>query len=204
MFCPWIRSRKLFFFIVSATANYFAHEIGTINFRLRIADLKYAWRRVIEYLQDAISYVVCFIEMKGIKAFCLLVKRVLKHLTCFSVFPTISRSAWQKFDISRDCGLTVNLSQFFEFNCLSFKYHHHHRGSRVRFSAGTGNFSLHHRVQNGSGAHPAPYPVVPGALSLGVKRPGREADHSPPSSVEVKECVELYLQFPNTPSWRGA
>jgi hypothetical protein len=29
------------------------------------------------------------------------------------------------------------------------------RGSRVRFPAGAGNFSLHHRVQNGSGAHPA-------------------------------------------------
>jgi hypothetical protein len=28
---------------------------------------------------------------------------------------------------------------------------------------------------------------VPGALSLGVKRLGREADHSPPSSAEVKE-----------------
>jgi hypothetical protein len=28
---------------------------------------------------------------------------------------------------------------------------------------------------------------VPGALSLGVKRPGREADHSPPSSAQVKE-----------------
>jgi hypothetical protein len=25
------------------------------------------------------------------------------------------------------------------------------RGSRVRFPAGAGNFSLHHRVQNGSG-----------------------------------------------------
>jgi hypothetical protein len=42
------------------------------------------------------------------------------------------------------------------------------------------------------------------ALSLGIKRPGREADHSPPSSAEVKECVELYLHFTNTPSWRGA
>jgi hypothetical protein len=29
------------------------------------------------------------------------------------------------------------------------------RGSRVLFSAGAGNFSVHHRVQNGSGAHPA-------------------------------------------------
>jgi hypothetical protein len=31
------------------------------------------------------------------------------------------------------------------------------RGSRVRFPAGAGNFSLHHRVQNDSGAHPASY-----------------------------------------------
>jgi hypothetical protein len=29
--------------------------------------------------------------------------------------------------------------------------------------------------------------LVPGALSLGVKRPGREADHSPPSSAKIKE-----------------
>jgi hypothetical protein len=28
---------------------------------------------------------------------------------------------------------------------------------------------------------------VPGALSPGVKRPGREVDHSPPTSVEVKK-----------------
>jgi hypothetical protein len=33
------------------------------------------------------------------------------------------------------------------------------RGSRFRFPAGAGNFSLHHRVQNGSGAHPASYPM---------------------------------------------
>jgi hypothetical protein len=41
------------------------------------------------------------------------------------------------------------------------------------------------------------------ALSVGVKRPGREADHSSPSSAEVKECVELYFHS-NTPLWRGA
>jgi hypothetical protein len=34
-----------------------------------------------------------------------------------------------------------------------------------------------------------PIQWVPWALSLGVKRPGREADHSPPSNAEVKnEC----------------
>jgi hypothetical protein len=53
---------------------------------------------------------------------------------------------------------------------------------------------------------PAQPPIqwVPGALSLGIKRLGREADHSLPSSAEVKEWVELYLHSPNTPSWRGA
>jgi hypothetical protein len=50
-------------------------------------------------------------------------------------------------------------------------------GSGVRFPAGVGNFSLHHRVQNGSGPTQPPIQGVPGALSLGVKRPGREADH---------------------------
>jgi hypothetical protein len=46
--------------------------------------------------------------------------------------------------------------------------------------------------------------MVPGALSLGVRQQGREADHSPPSNAEVKEWVELYLHSSITPSWRGA
>jgi hypothetical protein len=33
-----------------------------------------------------------------------------------------------------------------------------------------------------------PIQWVPGALSLGVKRPGREADNSPPFSAEVKNA----------------
>jgi hypothetical protein len=33
------------------------------------------------------------------------------------------------------------------------------RGSRIRFPAGAGNFSPHHRLQNGSSAHPASYPM---------------------------------------------
>jgi hypothetical protein len=35
----------------------------------------------------------------------------------------------------------------------------------VRFPAGAGNFPLRHRVQNGSGAHPASYPVDIGVSS---------------------------------------
>jgi hypothetical protein len=72
------------------------------------------------------------------------------------------------------------------------------------FPAGAGNFSLHHRVQNGSGAHLASYPMGTRGSFPGVKRSGREADHSPLFSAEVKEWVQLYLRSPNSPSWRGA
>jgi hypothetical protein len=60
-------------------------------------------------------------------------------------------------------------------------------GSRVRFPAGAGNFYLHHRVQNGSGAHPASYPMGTRGSFPGVKRLKREAAHLPPSSAEAKE-----------------
>jgi hypothetical protein len=63
----------------------------------------------------------------------------------------------------------------------------------VRFPVGSGNFSLRHFIQTGSGAHTASYPMgTRGSFPEG-KAAGREADHSPPSSAEVKECVEIYL-----------
>jgi hypothetical protein len=74
----------------------------------------------------------------------------------------------------------------------------------VRFLAGALNFFPHHRVQAALGPTQPPNRWPPGVLSLGVEQPGCEADHSPPPSAEVKECVELYLHSPNTPSWRGA
>jgi hypothetical protein len=46
------------------------------------------------------------------------------------------------------------------------------RGSRVRFSAGAGNFCLHHCVQNGSGAHPVSYSVDTRCSFLGGKAAG--------------------------------
>jgi hypothetical protein len=47
------------------------------------------------------------------------------------------------------------------------------RGSGVRFPSGAGNFSLHHRVQKDSGAHPASYPMgtrssFPGGKAAGA------------------------------------
>jgi hypothetical protein len=46
-------------------------------------------------------------------------------------------------------------------------------GSRVWFLVGTRTFSLHHCVQNGSGAHPASYPMgtkgsFPGSKAAGA------------------------------------
>jgi hypothetical protein len=49
-----------------------------------------------------------------------------------------------------------------------------------------------------------PIQWVSGALSLGVKWAGHEADHSLPSIANIKECVELYLYSPNVPSWHCA
>jgi hypothetical protein len=54
-------------------------------------------------------------------------------------------------------------------------------------------FSLLHVVQTGSGAQPASYPMGPGALAQGVKRPGRGADHSPPATAQIKENVDVYI-----------
>jgi hypothetical protein len=60
------------------------------------------------------------------------------------------------------------------------------RAIGVRSPAGVKDFPL------ASGSRPAPRPTqppvqwIPGVLSPGVKaRPGRDADHSPPSSAEV-------------------
>ena len=55
-------------------------------------------------------------------------------------------------------------------------------------------------VQTGSGAYPASCTMGTGSFT-GVNRPRRGVNHPPPSSVEVKERVELYLYSPSGPSW---
>jgi hypothetical protein len=52
-----------------------------------------------------------------------------------------------------------------------------------------------HVVQTGSGVHPASYPMGTGGSFSGVKRQGREADHSPPTSAEVKK-MWIYKSTP--------
>jgi disulfide bond formation protein DsbB len=56
------------------------------------------------------------------------------------------------------------------------------------------NFSLHHRVQTGSGAHPASYPVSTRGSFPGGKWLGSEVN-SPPSCAEVNNAWS-YTSFP--------
>ena len=55
-------------------------------------------------------------------------------------------------------------------------------------------------VQTGPGFHQASYTTGTGSFP-GVKRPGRDVDHPPTSSAEVKERLELYFSSPSAPSW---
>jgi hypothetical protein len=61
------------------------------------------------------------------------------------------------------------------------------RAIEVRSPTGAEDFSSSPCIQTSSGAHPASYPMGTGGSFLGGKlHLGRDADHSPPSSAEVK------------------
>jgi hypothetical protein len=77
------------------------------------------------------------------------------------------------------------------------------REIQVRSPAEAKDFSSSLCVQTGSGAHPASCTMGTGDPFPGVKaRPGRDADHSAPSSAEFENEKELYLLSPEAPSLR--
>jgi hypothetical protein len=77
------------------------------------------------------------------------------------------------------------------------------RAIGVRSPAGAKDFSSSLLVQTGSEAHPASCTIGTGGPFSGAKeRPGRDADHSLPSSAEVEYEYELYILSPQAPSWR--
>jgi hypothetical protein len=49
----------------------------------------------------------------------------------------------------------------------------------------------------------SPNQWIPGALSLGVKRHGREGDHLPPSSAQVKNSGTIFA-LSDMSSWHDA
>jgi hypothetical protein len=76
------------------------------------------------------------------------------------------------------------------------------RGVRVRVQVGSRIFSSpSYRLALGLTQPPIQW--VPGALSSGVKRPGREAKHSPPTCARSRKCGTIHT-LPHTPSWRSA
>jgi hypothetical protein len=68
---------------------------------------------------------------------------------------------------------------------------------------GRGKRFLLHYVQTCSGTHPASYTMGTDSHFLGVKRQGREADHSHPSSTKIKNCGDI-SPLSHTSSQRGA
>jgi hypothetical protein len=65
-------------------------------------------------------------------------------------------------------------------------------GPGIEFRLGARYYA---HVQTGPGAHPASCTMGAGSF-LGVKRPGRDADHTLPSKHRGHERVELYLDPP--------
>jgi hypothetical protein len=66
-------------------------------------------------------------------------------------------------------------------------------GVRVQVSVGSRIFSTSSRPALGLTQPPSQW--VAGAFSPGIKRPGREADHSPTTSAEVKK-IWIYTSTP--------
>jgi hypothetical protein len=58
--------------------------------------------------------------------------------------------------------------------------------------------SVHSKIAR-SEVHPTSYPMGTGSTFPGVKRPGSEADHSPPTSTKVKK-IWIYTSTPHAPS----
>jgi hypothetical protein len=73
----------------------------------------------------------------------------------------------------------------------------------VLFPAGARDFSLFKASRPALGPTQPPMQWVPGVLSPGAKRPGREADCSPPSTADVKNGGAIPALL-NTSSWHGA
>jgi hypothetical protein len=74
-----------------------------------------------------------------------------------------------------ECGTLLSRPQYESRDSsvgIALGYGLNDRGSRGRLPAGAGNFSLHHRVQNGSGIHPASYPMGTGGSFLEGKAAG--------------------------------
>jgi hypothetical protein len=97
-------------------------------------------------------------------------------LSISCVFDAVFPSLKQNFTQMRFCfKLTISLMTAKGRDStvgIALGYGLDDRRSKVRFPAGDENFSLHHRVQNGSETHPASYPMGTRGYFLGDKSAG--------------------------------
>jgi hypothetical protein len=96
--------------------------------------------------------------------------------------PNVEKNSTSHFNIAEASISWYELSVGIHTNCTPFA---------VEFS-------------DGSGAHPASYPMGIKGSFPGGKAAGAWSWPLTPSSAEVREWVALYRHSPNTPSWCGA
>jgi hypothetical protein len=125
-----------------------------------------------------------------------------KHTKDIGLFPGIS---W--LERESDHSLPSSIKVMNELSYITTHTKSRSRDSSAGVSAFYGlearNLSLLHSVLSGSGAHPVSYSVGTGGCIPEVKRPGLEADHSPPPSDEIKKEGDI-RPLPHISSWHSA
>jgi hypothetical protein len=108
-------------------------------------------------------------------------------------FPNVLQPIYVEDFLNAFWPLMSSLLNIICFNSHCLFYWLKVRRINVRFPAGARGFLLLHSVQTAFGSHPSFCSMDTGrTLSFTLKRPGREADNSPQSDVELK-MVQLYL-----------
>jgi hypothetical protein len=103
---------------------------------------------------------------------------VQEHLHLIKCCPTFGFSAFIIIIIIMGSGNAVGMVTV---------YGQEHRGVKSSSPGRIKNFHFSISSRPALGSSQPPIQWVPGGLSLGVKRLGREADHSPPTGPEVKK-----------------
>jgi hypothetical protein len=134
---------------------------------------------------------------------------VMRSISVLSSIHTKPLEASNEIRYWWELAITVHIKVFIKLvkNCLHFTWRSRDstvgiaigyglddRGIEVRVPVGS-RISLLHVVRPALGSTQSPIQWVSRALSQGVKRPGREADHSPPASVENKK-MWIYTSTP--------
>jgi hypothetical protein len=124
--------------------------------------------------------------------------------TCLRSLSTLSWPTWVLKSVSINTIWLFTVSELSKYNCNIEPGYRSRYNGWLRARRPRGRSSSPSTVKNflfSTSSRPAlastqpPIQWVPGTLSPGIKRPGREADHSPPASAEVKK-IWIYTSTP--------